>query len=132
MTVVDSISAATGLDHDKAEAAAGAILAAIRMSSTAEGFAPIEKAIPDARGMIVRAGSVMSGGRTGEMVALVSELKSPAGAAKLTSQLGRSGISPDQVARTARALIDFVRKQEGDASVQPLLDGLPGFKELVQ
>ena len=44
MTVVDAISAATGLDHDKAESAAGAILGALQMSSPSALFVPIEKA----------------------------------------------------------------------------------------
>lgn len=132
MSVIDAISAATGLDHDKAESAAGAILGALRMSSTPETFAPIDKAIPDVRGLIMRAGPSMSGGRTGEILALVSELKSSAGVVKLTAQLGRAGISPEQVAHTARALIEFVKKQEGDASVAPLLAALPGFGDLVK
>lgn len=132
MTVVDAIGAATGLDHDKAESAAGAILGAIRMSSTPEAFAPIDKAIPDVRGLILRAGPSMSGGRTGEMLALVSELKSSAGVLKLTAQLGHAGISPEQVSHTAKALIAFVRKQEGDDSLKPLLDALPGFRDLVK
>ncbi|HEV8125298.1 MAG TPA: DUF2780 domain-containing protein [Gemmatimonadales bacterium] len=132
MTVVDAISAATGLDHDKAESAAGAILGAIRMSATPEHFAPIDKAIPDVRGLILRAGPSMSGGRTGEILALVSELKSDAGVAKLSAQLGRAGISPEQVAHTAKALIDFVKQQEGEASVTPLLEALPGFRDLAK
>lgn len=132
MTVVDAVSAATGLDHDKAEAAAGAILGAIRLSAPAGAFAPIERAIPDAQGMILRAGPSMTGGRTGEIFALVSELKSSAGVAKLTAQLGRAGFSGDQVAQTARALIEFVKKQEGDEAVTPLLDALPGFRDLVK
>jgi len=132
MTVVDAISAATGLDHDKAESVAGAILGAIRMSCTPQAFEPILKAIPDAQGLILRAGPSMSGGRTGEILALVSELKSEAGVAKLTAQLGRSGVSPEQVGHTAKALIDFVRKQEGEAAVKPLLDALPGFRDLVK
>jgi hypothetical protein len=132
MTVVDAISAATGLDHDKAESAAGAILGAIQMSSTAAAFAPIERAIPDVQRLILGAGPGMSGGRTGEMVALISELRTPVGVAKLTKQLGRAGISPEQVGHTAKALIDFVRKQEGDDSVTPLLDAMPGFRDLAK
>jgi len=78
MTAVDAICAATGLDHDKAESAAGVILGAIQMSSTAAAFAPIERAIPDVQRLILGAGPGMSGGRTGEMVALISELRTPA------------------------------------------------------
>ena len=132
MSVIDEIAAATGLDHDKAESAAGAILAAIRMSAPGDAFAPVERAIPEAKAMILKAGAGMSGGRTGEMVAMVSELRSPAGVAKLTSQLSRAGLTPAQVGQAARALIDFVRKQAGDDSVKPLLDALPGFRDLVQ
>jgi hypothetical protein len=131
MTVVDAVSAATGLDHAKAEAAAGAILGAIRLSA-GEAFAPIQRAIPDAQALILRSGPSMSGGRTGEIVAMVSELRSPAGVAKLTAQLARAGITSEQVGQTARALIDFVRKQEGEESVTPLLEGLPGFRDLLK
>lgn len=132
MTVVDAICEATGLDHDKAESAAGAILAAIQMSSTAQVFASIERAIPEVQRLILRAGPGLSGGRTGEMVALVSELRTPAGVAKLTKQLGRAGITPEQTGRTARALIDFIRTESGDEAVKPLLDAMPSFRDLAQ
>lgn len=132
MTVLDAIAAATGLDHTKAEAAAGAILGAIRMSVPAEVFAPFDRALPEARQMILRSGSVMTGGRTGEISAVITELKSSAGVVKLTGQLGRAGITPAQVAQASRALVEFVRQQEGKDAVQPLLEALPGFRDLIQ
>jgi len=132
MTVIDAIAAATGLDHAKSEAAAGAILGAIRLSAPAEAFAPLERALPNARDLILRSGTVMTGGRTGEMTAMITELKSSAGVVKLTGQLGRAGITPEQVAQAARALVRFVRQQEGEDAVRPMLDALPGFRELVQ
>ncbi|MEP7325545.1 MAG: hypothetical protein ABI836_06330, partial [Gemmatimonadota bacterium] len=103
-----------------------------KMSASAEAFGPIDKAIPDVRGLILRAGPGMSGGRTGEIFAMVSELKSAAGVAKLTAQLGRADISPEQVAHTAKALMEYVREQEGDGAVKPLLDALPGFQDLIK
>lgn len=132
MSVVEVIAKATGLDPAKAEAAAGGLLAAIRMSARPEAFAPIEKAIPNAKELILKSGPGMSGGRTGEMIALVSELKSAAGVAKLTAQLGRAGITPDQVAGAAKALLGFVRQQEGDAALQPLLDASPALQDLAK
>lgn len=132
MSAVEAIATATGLDQAKAEAAAGGLLAALRMSAKPEAFAPIEKAIPDFKELILKSGPGMSGGRTGEMIALISELKTAAGVAKLTAQLGRAGITPDQVAGAAKALLGFVRQQEGDAALEPLLSSSPALQDLAK
>ena len=132
MTLVDRIAQATGLDHAKAELAVGGILGAIRLSAPKGTFDPIERAIPNTQQLILGAGTVIGGGRTGEIVALVSELRTNAGVLKLAGQLGRAGITPPQVGQAAKALISYVTEREGQEALKPLLDSMPGFRELVQ
>jgi hypothetical protein len=132
VTLVDMIAQATGLDHAKAELAAGGILGAIQLSAPRGTFDPIERAIPNAQQLILGSGTGIGGGRTGEMVALVSELRTNAGVLKLAGQLGRAGISPPQVGQAAKALISYVTEREGQEALKPLLDSMPGFRELVQ
>ena len=132
MTLIDVIAKAAGLDHAKAEITAGAILGAIRISASKGTFAPVERAIPDVQRLILGAGTVIGGGRTGEIVALASELRTNAGVLKLAGQLGRSGVTPTQVGLAAKALIDYIKEREGEEPLLPLLDSMPGFKELVR
>lgn len=132
MTLIDAVAGATGLDVPKSEITAGAILGALRMSMPTETFTPIARAIPDYQQLILKSGTVVGGGRTGEIVAMVSELRTNAGVLKLAGQLGRAGVNPQQVGRAAKAVIDFVILSQGSAAVKPLLDTLPGFRELVQ
>jgi hypothetical protein len=132
MTLIEVIAQAAGLDRAKAEVAAGAILGAVRLSAPKGAFDPIERAIPNAQQLILGAGTVIGGGRTGEIVALVSELRTNAGVLKLAGQLGRAGITPPQVGQAAKALIDYVGEREGQDSLRPLLDSMPGFRELVK
>jgi len=132
LTVIDVVAEAAGLDHARAEVAAGAILGAIRLSAPKGAFDPIVRAIPDAQRIILSAGTVIGGGRTGEIVALVSELRTNAGVLKLAGQLGRAGVTPAQVGQAAKAVIHYVAEREGEESLRPLLDDMPGFRELVQ
>jgi hypothetical protein len=132
MTLLDAVARATGLDHAKAEVATGAILGAIRLSAPKGTFDPVERAIPEAQQLILSAGTVIGGGRTGEIVALVSELRTNAGVLKLAGQLGRAGLTPTQVGQAAKALIGYVAEREGDEALRPLLDAMPGFMELVR
>lgn len=132
MTLPECIAQAAGLDQAKAEVAAGSILGAIRLSAPKGTFDPIERAIPNTQQLILGAGTVIGGGRTGEIVALVSELRTNAGVLKLAGQLGRAGLSPNQVGAAAKALVQFVTEREGEESLRPLLDAMPGFAELVR
>ena len=132
MTLIDAVAQATGLDHTKAEVATGAILGAIRLSAPKGSFAPIERAIPNIQQLILASGTVIGGGRTGEIVALVSELRTNAGVLKLAAQIGRAGVTPVQVGQAARAVIDYVTEREGEDALRPLLEAMPGFRELVQ
>ena len=132
MTLIDIIAQATGLDHPKAELAAGSILSAVQLSAPKGTFAPVERAIPNTQQLILGSSTVIGGGRTGEMVALVSELRTSAGVLKLARQLGRAGISPPQVGQAAKALIQYVTEREGQDALKPLLDSMPGFRELIR
>ena len=132
MTLQEAIAQAAGLDSTKAEVAAGAILGAVRLSAPKGTFDPIERAIPNAQQLILAAGTVIGGGRTGEIVALVSELRTNAGVLKLAGPLGRAGVNPTQVGAAAKALVSYVTEREGEESLRPLLDAMPGFAELVR
>ena len=131
MTIVDVIAEATGLDHGKAQVTTGAILGAIKLSAPAGTFGPVEQAIPNSQELILSAGTVVGGSRTGEIIAMVSELRTNAGVLKLAGQLGRAGVSPVQVGCAAKALVNYVKAREGEQALRPLLDAMPGFRELV-
>jgi hypothetical protein len=49
-----------------------------------------------------------------------------------TGQLGRAGLTPTQVGSAAKALVKYVTEREGEESLRPLLDAMPGFAELVR
>jgi hypothetical protein len=132
VTLVTIIADAAGLDEAKAELAAGSILGALRLSAPKGTFDPIEQAIPNAQQLILGAGTVIGGGRTGEIVALVSELRTKAGVLKLAGQLGRAGLTPSQVGAAAKALVNYVVERKGKDSLRPLLESMPGFAELVR
>jgi hypothetical protein len=132
LTLVKTIADAAGLDHGTAEVAAGAILGALRLSAPKGTFEPIERAIPHTQQLILGAGTAIGGGRTGEIFALVTELRTSAGVLKLAGQLGRAGLTPNQVGTAAKALVGYVVEREGKESLRPLLDAMPGFAELVQ
>ena len=62
----------------------------------------------------------------------MSELRTNGGVLKLAGQLGRAGLTPIQVGAAAKALITYVTEREGEESLRPLLDAMPGFAELVR
>ncbi|MEO8294485.1 MAG: hypothetical protein ABI613_03140 [Gemmatimonadota bacterium] len=131
MNLAVVVAHATGLDFEKAEIAAGSILGAMRVSAPETAFVPFERAIPNIQQLITRAGTVTGGARIGEIMALTCELKTNGGVLKLAAQLGRAGVSPEQVGLAAKSVVEYVRQHQGPGSVQQLLDALPGFKELV-
>jgi hypothetical protein len=130
--LVDHVAQAAGLARDQAELATGAILGAVRLSAPGATFDPVERAIPDAQRLILGTGTVIGGGRTGEIVSMVSELRTNGGVLRLAGQLGRAGLTPDQVGKAAKAVISYVLAREGEEALRPLLDALPGFHELVR
>ena len=130
MNVIDSVVQSTGLDLAKVESVVGGILAALTMSVKRDVFVPVQQAIPEADQLISKAAPAPAGGRTGEIFALVAELRSPAGAAKLLGQLARSGLTAPEVAKAGAGFIAFLRQAKGDAAADALLAAAPGLKEL--
>ena len=48
------------------------------------------------------------------------------------SMLAPKPLPPTQVGQAARALVQYVTEREGEESLKPLLDSMPGFQELVR
>ena len=130
MNVIESVAASAGLDTAKTEAAVGAILAALTMSVKRDVFVAVQQAIPDADQLIGRASPAPAGGRTGEIFALVAELRTSGGATKLKAQLARAGLTPEEIARATTGFLAFLRQTQGDAAADALLAAAPGLKEM--
>ena len=130
MNVIESVAKTADLDAAKAEAAVGTILAALKMSVKRDTFAPVQDAVPDADQLIGKAAPAPAGGRTGELFAIISELRTPAGAMKVAAQLARAGLSPAEVPRAAQAFMAYIRQTKGDAAADALVAAAPGLRGL--
>ena len=129
MTFVPDLARATGLQADVAERVAGTLLSAVQMSAPREMYAALEKAIPGAEKLMLK-GAPPLGGRTGEMRAYVSELRSEAGAARLSGQLSLEGLTPQQVKAAVEVLLRHLQDARGVKAVEELLRAVPGLQRL--
>ncbi len=131
MDLVPDIARATGLSADQAERVAGTLLSAVEMSVPRELYAMIQKAIPKAMELTMKSAPPL-GGRTGEMRAYVAELKSEAGAARLSAQLSLQGLTPEQVKSAVEALIRHLQDTQGIQAAERLLKALPGLARILE
>ncbi len=79
MSLIARIQDETGLLAETVSKAAGSLLGALRLSLDAASFEPIAKAVPDYNALMSGSGAALAG-RTGEIFALRSELRTAVGA----------------------------------------------------
>ena len=129
MTLITRVQEATGLSADTAAKAVGSLLAALRLSLDAKSFEPIAKAVPDYNALMSGSGAAL-GGRTGEIFAMRSELRTAMGAGHLAKELTKHGVPPDKLAAFAGAFLGQVQDSAGPEAVGQLREELPGLATL--
>ena len=129
MTLITRVQEATGLPADAAAKAAGSLIAALRLSLDSKSFEPIAKAVPDYNELMSGSGAAL-GGRTGEIFALRSELRTAIGAGQLTKELTKHGVPADKLAAFAGAFLGQVQDSAGPEAVGQLREALPGLATL--
>jgi len=129
VALIPAIQEATGIPADAAQRAAGSFLAALRLSLDAKSFEPIAKAVPDYNELMSGAGAAL-GGRTGEIFALRSELRTAMGAGHVAKELTKHGIPQDQLAAFVGAFLGHLQEAAGPEAVGRLREVLPGLATL--
>ena len=129
MSLISRIQEETGLSAEAAGKAAGSLIAALRLSLDAKSFEPIAKAVPDYTELMSGSGAAL-GGRTGEIFALRSELRTAVGAGHLAKELVKHGVPADKLAAFAGAFLGHVQDAAGPEAVGKLRDALPGLATL--
>lgn len=129
MTLIARAAAASGLDAAHTERALGTVIAALKLSVPPAIMAPVERAVPEL-GPLAAASLPAMGGRTGELVTMVTELTSERGASQLARQLEAAGISPDARRRLIATLVQDLRARADGPAVDALLALVPAFAQL--
>ncbi len=129
MTLTERLHEATGLPAGVAAKAAGSLIAALRLSLDSASFAPIAKAVPEYNELMSGSGAAL-GGRTGEIFALRSELRTAIGAGHLAKELTKHGVPPEKLATFAGAFLGQVQDAAGPEAVGKLREALPGLATL--
>ena len=129
MALLDRLHEATGLPAEACGPAAGSLVAALRLSLYVKGFEPIAKAVPDYNTLMSSAGAAL-GGRTGEIFALRSELRTASGAGHLAKELVKHGVPAEQHANFVGAFLAEVQEAAGPEAVGKLRELLPGLGTL--
>lgn len=129
MTLITRLQEATGLPADAAAKAAGSLIAALRLSLDAKSFEPIATAVPEYHELMGGSGAAL-GGRTGEIFALRSELRTAVGAGHLAKELAKHGVPAAKVAAFAGAFFGHVQDSAGPEAVGQLREALPGLAAL--
>ena len=125
------LAASLGIPAATAERVAGTILGAIQVSASRERWTGLAQAFPGAQQFILKSAPPL-GGRTGEMRAFVTELRTEAGAARLAAQLALLGLTPAQVSQAAETFVRVIQDAQGVAAAEQLLAELGGLKHLQQ
>jgi len=129
LALLTRIQEATGLPAETCGKAAGSLIAALRLSLDPKGFEPIAKAVPDYTTLMSSAGAAI-GGRTGEIFALRSELRTASGAGHLAKELVKHGVPAPQHADFVGAFLAEVQEAAGPEAVGALRETLPGLSTL--
>ena len=119
MDLVPQIVANLEVEEGQAEKGVGAILMALRMVVDKAAFEKVKAAVPNHESYMGRA--LMSGARTGEMVAM-------AGPAALLAGLAAAGFKKEDVPRVGRIVMEYLRPTLGNEAIQRFLDGAPALK----
>ena len=119
MDLLQQVMANLEITEAKAEKGIGAILMALRMSVDKETFEKAKRSINGAESMMGR--SLMSGGRTGEMAAMV-------GPGALAASLAAAGFAKDDAPRLARLVLEFLRPTIGGDGVEKFFEAAPALR----
>ena len=130
MALIPAIQEATGLSADAAARSAGSFLAALRLSLDVKSFEPIAKAVPDYNALMSGSGAAL-GGRTGEIFALRSELRTAMGAGHLAKELVKHGVPEAQLAHFVGGFLGHIQESAGPEAVGALRETLPGLGTLL-
>ena len=130
MALIPAIQEATGLSPESATRAAGSLVAALRLSLDAKSFEPIATAIPGYNDLMSGSGAAL-GGRTGEIFALRSELRTAVGAGHLAGELAKHGVPPEKLAAFVGAFLGHIQEGAGPEAVGRLREALPGLATLL-
>lgn len=130
MGLIERLEEATGLPSRAVTPAAGSLLGAIRLSLDAKGFEPIARAVPNYTALM-SSGGVALGGRTGEVFALRSELRTTTGAGHLAKELVKHGVPEAQLANFIGGFLGHLQEAAGPEAVGALRESLPGLGTLL-
>ena len=125
-----ALASSTGLTSEQCESATGTLLAALQLSLPAAQYAEVERAIPGAGRLTGRSVSPLSG-RTGEVAAVMAQLRTPEGAERMAEYLTRRGFTVDQVRHATDAFVNHLQGALGNQQVERMLADLPGLKRLM-
>ena len=131
MGLIDRMQRATGLGPETTMRAAGSLLAAVRLSLDPKSFEPIAKAVPSYNELMSNSGAAL-GGRTGEIFALRSELRTAGGAGHLSKELIKHGVPKEQLANFAGAFLEEIQEAAGPEAVGKIREMLPGLSTLFE
>jgi hypothetical protein len=129
VALIPAIQEGTGLSADAASRAVGSFLAALRLSLDAASFDPIARAIPNYNELMSGSGAAL-GGRTGEIFALRSELRTATGAGHVATELAKHGLPPEQLPAFVGAFLGHLQESAGPEAVGKLREALPGLATL--
>jgi hypothetical protein len=129
VTLVSRIQDETGLSAETASKAAGSLLGALRLSLDVASFEPIARAVPDYNTLMSGSGAAL-GGRTGEIFALRSELRTAMGAGHLTKEIVKHGVPAEKLSAFAGAFLGHIQDAAGPEAVGKLRETLPGLATL--
>ena len=129
MALIPAIQEATGLPSETATKAAGSLIAALRLSLDAKSFEPIAVAVPDYNALMSGSGAAL-GGRTGEIFALRSELRTAMGAGQVSKELTKHGVPAEQLPAFVGAFLGHIQEAAGPEAVGRLREALPGLATL--
>jgi hypothetical protein len=129
VALIPAIQEATGLPTETATKAAGSLIAALRLSLDAKSFEPIAAAVPNYNDLMSGSGAAL-GGRTGEIFAIRSELRTAMGAGHVSNELAKHGVPPEKLPAFVGAFLGHIQEAAGPEAVGRLREALPGLATL--
>jgi len=110
-SLINSLTSSLGLNSNQAIASAGSLLGLASEKLGSADFQKVASAVPGAEDLVKKAGDLTGlAGNFGDI-------------GKVTSALGKLGVTPDQVVKVGSSVADFAGKAGGD-SVKNLLTGV--------
>ena len=115
------VSAATGLDEGKAEAAVGIVLSLIRTEGDRHKVDELFARLPGAEALAARHAQAKSGGLLGLLGGAVG------GPLAAVGKLQAAGLSMEEISVLGRELLGFAREKAGEPLVSEVAGSIPGL-----